>query len=671
MMKLLPRPNRLQALGLAALTLLGFAASASAAGPGWQRATPFGGPLLAVAEAPSATSVLYAAAGNGRFFRSRSTGATWERRALLPPDVEDLQVAPHDFLTVYARTGSRLFRSRNGGHTWKDLGPSAVVALDPVHFGVLFAATGQGLLRSTDHGDTFEPWAFANVSVVAVAIDPHDLSTLFAVTDQSESNPSLFVWKSTDDGRTWVQTGISATRPAIDFVRPRFIFDPEHAGTLYAAFVHDARLDPIYRTTDGGSTWTSFAADLGLVDLVAAANGTLIGSSFFGTSRSRDGGTTWNPSLPAHFNSPLQPRDTLVRLAPSAVPEKVLAAGATGFWFSANAGAAWTSSNQGILAQGATSVAVAPMGPPAVYATAGIGVFRSLDEGTTWAHRYTDLFDFSPLYLETFHPEVPTTLYATGFDGVETYLAESTNGGRNWAVLPVPYNCNSGDSLCDIGMFVAGLDPHDPDAVFVAGTYFFHFAGFGDFLLRSSDGFATYATLAPLHRLGTLIVDTDRADTLYGITCTGLHRSQDGGKTWRRFGTGLPKPLCPQGTSHPVMARDPQDGRKLYVGTLTQGVFASADGGETFRAMNRGLETAAIQSLLIDPQDPSRLYVGLADRGVFQWNAGRTRWLPINQGLPLEGFAGFVALDPQNPSRLYAASPSLGVYRIDLEDATP
>ncbi|HXU33199.1 MAG TPA: hypothetical protein VN851_21745, partial [Thermoanaerobaculia bacterium] len=508
----LERPRRASAL---AAVLLAFAAAASAAGPVWQRATPFGGPLSAVAEAPSATHTLYAAGKNGRIFRSRTNGATWERRALLPAGIEELQVEPQNFQTVFARTASRLYRSKNAGHTWKDLGPSTVLAFDPDHFGVLFGATEQGLLRSTDHGDSWEPWAFTGVSVVSVAIDPHTPSTLFAVTDRTPATEFLFVWKSTDDGRTWVQLGISATRPAIDFVRPRFVFDPEHAGTLYVAFTgSSARLDPIFRTADGGATWAPFASGLGLIDLVATTNGKLVGSTFVGTSRSRDGGASWQPALPIQVTTPTQPRDSLARLAPSAVPEKVLAVGATGFWFSSNAGAAWTSSNRGIFAQGAESVAVAPTGPSATYATAGIGVFRSLDEGRNWELRYTDLFDFSPLSIEAFHPEVPTTLYATGFDGVATYLARSTNGGRDWSKLPVPFNCDSGDSLCDVGMSVAGLDPHDPDAILVAGNYFFHFVGFGDFLLRSDDGFASYKTLAPLRRLGTVIVDADRADTL-------------------------------------------------------------------------------------------------------------------------------------------------------------
>ncbi len=659
--------NPRRALGLAALALLAVSTAAFAADPTWQRATPFGGPLRVVAEAPSATSVLYAVAENGRFYRSRSNGNLWERRALLPLGVEDLQVAPHDFLTVYARTTSRLLRTRNGGHTWKDLGLSAVVALDPVHFGVVFAATHDGLLRSTNHGDSFTPWAFANQPLAAVAIDPHTPSTLFAVTDRTDGNPSLSIWKSIDDGQTWAPTGITVTPTTFDGKLPRFVFDPEHAGTLYAAFGNGDRLDPIFRTTNGGSTWFPFAEGLGLFDLAATTNGKLVGASFFGTSRSLDGGATWNPSLPTQFNSPTQPRDTLVRLAPSAVPEKVLAAGGSGFWFTSNAGAAWTFSNQGILAQGASSVGVAPTGEPTVYATAGYSVFRSLDEGTTWERRFSGLRELAPLSIEAFHPALPRTIYATGFDGQATFLAQSKTGGSNWSVLPVPYNCNSGDSICDVDMAVAGLDPHDPDALYVAGNYFYHFSGMGDFLLRSTDGFATYKTLTPLHRLGTLIVDADRgADTLYGITCAGFHRSQDAGRTWRRIGTGLPNSICPEGLTHPVMARDPQDDRKFYVGTLTQGVFASTDGGSTFRAMNRGLENAAVHSLVIDPQDSSKLYVGIPGRGVFQWNAQSARWTPLNQGLPLQGYPGVLALDPQNPTRLYAASPSMGVYRLDL-----
>jgi hypothetical protein len=68
---------------------------------------------------------------------------------------------------------------------------------------------------------------------------------------------------------------------------------------------------------------------------------------------------------------------------------------------------------------------------------------------------------------------------------------------------------------------------------------------------------------------------------------------------------------------------------------------------------------------------PARLYVGVPSQGVFQWNAGRRTWVPLNRGLPLEFFAGDIALDPQDPQALYAAAQNAGLFRLDLEDAEP
>ncbi len=661
------RPIRSLACAAAFALAVSFSSNPSAhAAPVWQRATPPGGPLAAVAEAPSAPNVLYAVAQNGRVYRSMSNGSTWLRRALLPLGVDALYVSPQNFFRVYARGSQRLFRSTNGGHTWKDLGATASLALDPARFGVVYAGNAQGLFLSLDHADSFVPLAFSGRLVAAVGIDPHAPSTLYAIVYKPGEPSSWTVWKSLDEGQNWSDTGLQVTPTSFEGKLPRIVFDPDHPGTLYVAFTAGERLDPIFRTSDAGATWTSFAPNLGLVDLVATTGGKLVGAGPFGTSRSLDGGLSWQPPLPTAPTVPSQPRDTLTQLAPSRVPEKVLAAGATGFWFSPNAGAAWTASNQGIFAQGIASIAAAPTGPSAIYATTDRAVFRSLDSGQSWTLRALERPGEAPAHLEAIPPESPTTLYATGFDGVATFLTRSTNGGRDWSILPVPFNCNGGSSICDVDMHVVGLDPRNPDAVYVAGHYFFHLSGMGDFLLKSDDGFATYDTLAPLHRLGAVLADPRRAGTLLGITCDGLRKSTDGGEHWLSEGRGLPDSLCPDDESLPVMTRDPADPAKLYVGTRNRGVFTSGDSGRTFRPMNRGLETAAIGAIVVDPEDPTKLYAGVDGRGVFIWNAAAQRWMPLNMGLPL-GARGNLALDPQNPNHLYSAT-ALGVYRLDLSE---
>ncbi len=399
-----------------------------------------------------------------------------------------------------------------------------------------------------------------------------------------------------------------------------------------------------------------------------AADGDLFGTTSFGIARSHDGGATWDPPLPVDYLAPVKPRDRIARLVASVVPGRLLAAGAVGFWASNDHGATWTASNQGIAAHGAWSVAVSPVGPPTVLAIAGASVFRSTDAGASWLRLHSALDGVQPFSIAAFDPRDPRAVYGSGSDGQADFITASTDGGGTWSQLPVPYECG-GDSVCEVGMSLAGIDPGEPRTLFVAGHYFFHFIGMGDFLLKSDDPFATWTPLTPLHRLGSLLVDTEQADSLYGLTCTGLRHSRDGGKTWQKTGRGLPKALCPQSGGLPTLVRDPLHPRTFYAATLTRGVFMSTDGGATFRSISRGLEKGWITTLLIDPQEPSRLYAGVAGKGVFRWIATGARWLPLNQGLPVRDYFGDLALDPQKPTRLYAAHPVHGLLRLDL-DAT-
>jgi len=236
--------------------------------------------------------------------------------------------------------------------------------------------------------------------------------------------------------------------------------------------------------------------------------------------------------------------------------------------------------------------------------------------------------------------------------------------GRDWSPLPVPYTCG-GDSICDVTISAFALDPGNPDTVFVGGSFFFHFVGGGVFLLRSDDGGQTWQSLTnPPGTVQALVIDPNRPAVFHALTCTGLFTSRDAGATWRKVGRGLPQPLC--GPALPVLALDPEQPSYLYVGTPSHGVFGSSDGGSTFHAMDRGLESAQVATILIDPTSSARLYAGAVARGVFRWSAHLQRWLPLNEGLPSQDFAGVLALDPRDPSILYAGTQTQGVFRLDL-----
>lgn len=653
---------------LLSFALLAGTVAPSAAATRWVNVTPFGGSVSALVQAPSNPATVYAIVG-WRVFRSIDGGATWRPRAT-PNELGyiplDLVVDPFDSQTLYARTGlPGLLRSQDGGLHWSQIGPEVTVqalAADPGHPGVLFTG-GRGIYRSDDRGETLALVALNGLLVEAIAIDPHNPATIVAAVRPDAADEPFQVWKSTDGGDTWTMTpvlGGSGFAPG----QPRFVFDPARPATLYLFFFREFGGDaPLLRSTDGGASWT----DLGvaMLDLAATSEGVLYAATELGISRSTDAGTTWVPPLP--LTRPAPPHDSIARILASPAGT-LLAGGFAGFWRSGDGGESWQSSNQGLRAQGAWSVAVTLTGPPTVYTLSGPGLFRSRDRGATWTRLHSFLDGQHPYSLEAIDPRWPRTLYSISNDGQADFPLKSANGGQDWIRRPFPFSCAGQGSVCEVTLRALVLDPHDPDSVLAAGRYFYRFQGSGDFLLRSDDGLATWEELATPPQVGALAIDPVRRGTWYALTCSGLFRSQNAGTSWQKTGRGLPRSFCQAGELPPTaLAIDPHNSRRLYVGTPDRGVFVSFDGGTTFRAMNRGLETARVATLLIDPSGTNRIYAGVAGQGVFQWNASRARWVRLSKGLPLQGFDGVIALDHRT-STLYAASQIWGLFRFGLEE---
>jgi len=194
-----------------------------------------------------------------------------------------------------------------------------------------------------------------------------------------------------------------------------------------------------------------------------------------------------------------------------------VASASGGLWKTENEGTTW----EPIFDQAASTtigdVAIAPSDPNIVWigtgeanifrsSQAGCGVCKSTDAGKTWQH--VGLADTYTIPRIVIHPKNPDIVYvaASGHEWTfnpERGVYKTTDGGKTWQkVLSVSSEAGAIDLV---------MDPKDSETLFAATWQRIR--------LRWND-------------------PRNKPD----YTGSGIHRSTDGGKTWKQINSGLPDP---------------------------------------------------------------------------------------------------------------------------------
>jgi photosystem II stability/assembly factor-like uncharacterized protein len=326
---------------------------------------------------------------------------------------------------------------------------------------------------------------------------------------------------------------------------------------------------------------------------------------------------------------------------------------------STDGGASWKDASAGEPWQENESLAIDPTHPNIVYVGTDRGIGKTVDGGRHWRMVNTGLFDRWPLPPLTANPsngsaasllaidaQHPATVYATTGLG----LYRTRNGGARWQIIgPLPFrNAIGRGPVRSSGYEMAfAIDPNHAETIYAGWSRYLNGTQTPSNLFKSSDGGDSWrriTTSTPLS-LSALALTSSGALLATDQSRPGVFRSTDGGTTWSPAGLA--------GETIVALTSDPGSGA-IYATTYdatnhSEAVFETTDGGETWQPASANF---AWFGTVTDPNDPATVYATTNDGIVKSVDHG-SNWAAADTGI-VSMMIGPVALAPGRPATLYA-----------------
>lgn len=319
---------------------------------------------------------------------------------------------------------------------------------DPTHHKVWAGGVTGGLWYNTDITNINQSWVpvgdfWPTLAIRSIAYDPNNTSTFYIGTGEAETAIITYressglgdgIWKSTDGGTTW---NLLTATTGFAYVPKIVVRNESGNSVIYAAVVsglyHGTHTslpsDGLFRSADGGVTWTQVLPDIAGSSVPYSPSDVVLGADgriYVGTMPNLDGNGAavllWSDTgLPGSWNVNTTYRDQILADPTYNIPGRVV-------------------------------IGCAPSDPNVVYALIASGlissvnnfkyfycynIIRSADKGVTWTSKNlpTDLNGQTNFAYIAWHaldigvdPNDPNTVFIGGLD-----VHKTTNGGTSWS----------------------------------------------------------------------------------------------------------------------------------------------------------------------------------------------------------------------------------------------